>query len=316
MRRQIYTALLRNRDRRMQRRYEPYLAHFRAVVGYQPSILLPRRYHEKMLWRKLFDHNPLFVTFCDKLATKEFIASRLPSLRQPATLWSGANLNEIPRDLLDRRCMIKCNHGCAFNHLWLPGRSNFTGVKLLTDRWLATVYGVSNKEWGYTKVVPRVYAEEYIEAPHGDGLLDIKIRCCDGEPVLVRAYFIEGGKKVLGWFDAQGKRLALEGNEPDEVAMPPDFQLPPVLGEILEASRVLGQGLDYGRLDFLTDGRTVFGGEITVYPGAGLCRASPENSHGPDTYFNPHWDLRKSWFLSTTQHGLAGLYVAALRAAL
>ena len=34
---------------------------FRRRVGYFPNIALPRRYNEKMLWRKIFDHNPLFA---------------------------------------------------------------------------------------------------------------------------------------------------------------------------------------------------------------------------------------------------------------
>ena len=62
---------------------------FRKVVGYGPNIAFPSRYHDKMLWRKIFDHNPLFVTFCDKLATKEYVRARAPGIRMPATLWVG-----------------------------------------------------------------------------------------------------------------------------------------------------------------------------------------------------------------------------------
>jgi hypothetical protein len=54
-----------------------------------PDVALPRDYTDRMLWRKLFDRNPLFVTFADKLATKDWVAARCPDLPMPATLWAG-----------------------------------------------------------------------------------------------------------------------------------------------------------------------------------------------------------------------------------
>jgi hypothetical protein len=38
---------------------------FKEGVGYRPRIALPKRYHEKMLWRRIFDHNPEFTLFSD-----------------------------------------------------------------------------------------------------------------------------------------------------------------------------------------------------------------------------------------------------------
>ena len=60
-----------------------------------PDTALPKTYSERMLWRKLFDRNPLFVTFADKLATKAWIAARCPDLAVPQTLWTGRVPEEI-----------------------------------------------------------------------------------------------------------------------------------------------------------------------------------------------------------------------------
>ncbi len=44
---------------------------------------------ERMLWRKLFDRNPLFVTFADKLATQGVGRGALPRPRHTAHALAG-----------------------------------------------------------------------------------------------------------------------------------------------------------------------------------------------------------------------------------
>lgn len=73
-------------NRVFHRIYRGQQLQFWERVGYNPNIALPGRYHEKMLWRKLFDRNPLFEVFCDKLATKDFVRKRTPGLKLPETL--------------------------------------------------------------------------------------------------------------------------------------------------------------------------------------------------------------------------------------
>jgi hypothetical protein len=45
--------------------------------GRKPRLLRPRRFTEKMQWRKLFDLNPLYAVISDKLAVRDFIAERV-----------------------------------------------------------------------------------------------------------------------------------------------------------------------------------------------------------------------------------------------
>ena len=48
-------------------------------LGYLPNPAAPKTYHEMLLWRKIVDRNPLFVTLTDKLAAKAHIRSGLPA---------------------------------------------------------------------------------------------------------------------------------------------------------------------------------------------------------------------------------------------
>jgi len=321
----VSRGTLRVYDARLQKRHGRYLAHFRQVVGYQPSIALPRRYHEKMLWRKLFDHSPLIALFCDKLATREFIVSRAPNVALPELLWNGDSTDGIPCEVLSHPAALKCNHGCDYNYFWDPGKGDVDDLKLQLDRWLGSVYGQTNHEWGYTVVRPRLMAEGMLAGPSPSGLVDINVRAACGRPLFCSAIaHNKTPRKALGYFDTEGNRIHF-ANSPIRPG-PPDrdcyAELPPsavpveALREVAAIAALLSEGVDYARFDFLYDGTTLYAGEITAYPAAGLSAATPENETGPDTLVNKAWDLGRSWFLSAPQRGAASLYARALRRAL
>lgn len=311
--------LLRPLDSHLRQKHAGYLAHFEHVVGYSPNLAVPRRYHEKMLWRRLFDHSPHMVTCCDKLATKEYVRLRCPEIAMPETLWSGENLMEIPRDLLSRRIAIKCNHGCNYNYFWVPGESELEHADALTRQWMSSTYGGSNLEWAYTRARRTIFAEAMVETSFPYGLLDISVRCADGTPIL--ASVISGNKTAdqrCTYFDLEGNRLDHEAATADPDAMgvmPGSFRVPETFFGAIDAARRLSEGLDYARYDFLADDKQLYAGEITVYPSAGLSRAVDDES-GVDCTIDRHWDLLKSWFLSNPQRGWLKLYASLLRGAL
>jgi len=292
---------------------------FRKVVGYGPNIAFPSRYHDKMLWRKIFDHNPLFVTFCDKLATKEYVRARAPGIRMPATLWVGYSAREIPESLLTKKVVIKCNRGCNFNYFWNPDSSHIDEVDRVTRVWMEETYGEWNMECGYFHVPKRIFVEEYLET--GGKLADINVRCADGKALLASVILHnKTDRMIFGYFNADGSRSELDrltnhtfyksGQIPVDYAVPPAFHL------AVNASLELSRGIDYARYDFMTDGESLFAGEITVYPAAGISPATPLGTIGSDTLVEESWDLRSSWFLTTPQNGWRRLYAGMLRAAL
>jgi hypothetical protein len=98
-----------------------YTAHPRSVLRYRhrfgrlPNIANPRRYTERMLWRKIVDHDPQFVVFSDKLAAKDYCKRICPDLPIPNTLWIGDDADAIPDELLRGDVFVKANHGYDFN---------------------------------------------------------------------------------------------------------------------------------------------------------------------------------------------------------
>ena len=64
--------------------------------GRAPAILRPRRYAEKMRWRKLFELDPTFVVLSNKLVSRDFIAARIGGGHAAPLLWAGIDPADIP----------------------------------------------------------------------------------------------------------------------------------------------------------------------------------------------------------------------------
>jgi hypothetical protein len=285
---------------------------FARRLGYIPDPALPRTYNEKVLWRKLLDHDPRFPELVDKLASKAYARERCPDLAIPRTLWAGERADAIPAAALAGDVVVKVNHGFDWNLFISNGRCDRQQLATTVGRWLGTVHGRREGEWAYGRVRPRVFVEERLVLGGRDGPTDLKIHACDGEIVHGWAVDKISGRAVT--LSAAGHPIA-----PARTYAAADQALS--AGDCLhahfaEASRftaALSAGVDYVRCDFLvTEGRLYFG-EITLYPAAGY-----------DSWEDPAiarrlaqcWDLRKSAFLTAARGGIGGVYSRALRARL
>lgn len=270
------------------------------------------RHSERMLWRKLVDRDPRWVRFADKLAAKEYVKERCPDLALPTVLWTGTDANAIPDALLRGDVYVKTNHASGFNIRVRDGDADRQKLKETTDKWLATSYGVRDGEWAYGKVERRLFVEESIGDVDTD-MLEFQVRAGDGKCILGSVmghaktsrqwvvYLDEDGVPVR---QVPGKAKGLRATLPEGL----DIRAPYL--EAVRHTRSLSKGVDYARFDFLWNGTTLYGGEITMYPGAGIGEITdPAMSAATMS----GWRLECSWFLSTRQPWPASLYANALR---
>jgi hypothetical protein len=280
-------------------------------IGRLPNIANPQRYSERMLWRKIVDHNPQFVVFADKLAAKEFLQARCPDLRVPRTLWIGRDADAIPEELLCGEVMVKANHGCGFNHRIRGGRCDRAALRKKTRRWMRSGYGRKGGEWSYSKVEPKLFVEESI----GDveaGLIEFNVRAGNGKAILGSVvgkckmpdqwsvYLDPEGAPTLGMLDPDGSPIK---------PLPAGLAVVEPYRRAVRFAEKLSVGVDYARFDFMWNGAELFGGEITVYPAAGSVDPANSSTHGATL---TGWDLRQSHFLQAPHTGWTRIYADAL----
>lgn len=155
-------------------RHPVLVARFAVELGYLPNPAAPVRYNELVLWRKIVDRNPLFVTLTDKLAAKVYIRDACPGIAMPETLWCGRDAANIPPGLLTSAAVIKANHGCAMNIFVSEGGPDRAAIVRKARRWQRERYGRRHGEWAYRPIVPG----KPIRCPGGIRIIPTKTRPC------------------------------------------------------------------------------------------------------------------------------------------
>ncbi len=287
------------------------VARFARKLGYLPNPAAPQRYNECMLWRRLIDHNPLFITLSDKLAAKDYIRSVCPDLPVPRTLWRGRDPDTIPAALLAGDVIVKANHGCDMNAVVSGGQPDHATIVREARGWLAKRQGRHNSEWGYWPIVPEILVEEMLPLAGGEIATEIKVHMCGGVVCFVRA---EDKKLLMSrMFDPAGNPLP--GRDIDypreDQALPVTARLSECIREAAAIAPRIAGDLDYVRVDFLVTSERLFAGEITVYTAGGY---STWSNPAIMTSIEQHWRLDQADFLQRRHTGLARLYAEALLA--
>lgn len=302
----VAEAWFQIREVRLVRRY-------RRINNRWPRIALPALHSERMLWRKVVDRNPLFVVFSDKLATKDYVRARCPDLAVPRTLWVGTDADAIPERILSGDVYVKANHGCDFNHHIRGGQVDRGRLKSMTDAWLGKRYGQFFGEWAYSQVEPKLFVEEAVGDARA-GLFDLQVRAGNGRFVL--GSIIGENKSPAQWMsylDQSGAVVERPASANSHFARNQGQPMENFVGAYRQAvayAAELSKGVDYVRCDFLWNGTTLYGGEITVYPGGGISELAGV-SDGLDMRMG--WRLEDAWFLTHAKSPPARLYAMALR---
>ncbi len=286
---------------------------YRRLNGRSLDLARPVRFSERMSWRKAVDRNPHFEVCSDKLQSKAFVQRVCPDLPLPATLWVGTEAKDIPDELLRQDVFVKANHGCGFNFHTRGQPCDRAALTKLSSRWLKTKYGAATCEWPYFRVERKIFVEETIRLDGIGELVEFNIRASNGHAiqgsVLLKAKTPEQWHFYL---DAEGRPTWGMTDSADSI-----ISASPALADILEPyrqavtfARRLSQGVDYARYDFFWNGRTLYGGEITVFPASGF--DDPLHPHA-NKILLAGWNLLDAHFFRTPPRGLKGIYAAALR---
>lgn len=297
------------------------MLHPRLIIQYWrnlhrlPDVAVPRDVNEKMLWRKIFDRNPDFAEFSDKLRAKEYVRQLVPDIALSPVLWSGTSLHDLPDDLTGQSCFLKANHSSGMN-IELDGKpmDRLQLVKF-TRNWLAHRHDRVHGEWGYRDVEPKFFVEADISAGQTAELVDLIVYVFSNTVTLIVATTGEKTARArVALFGADGRRLdAMPVSHRDRetaVPLPDDFELPVNAVNLGRHALTIANGNDHLRVDFMWNGETLYFCEVTVYPGGGYRSYSDSRIV---RLMGQNWNLADSWFLRASQGGWRRHYAAWLR---
>lgn len=266
--------------------------------GRTPSFLRPRRFTEKMQWRKVFDFNPLFPTLCDKIAVREYVSARVGQEYVIPLLWSGSP-EEIPFESVTRPFFLKSSHGSGqVVMIAVDEKIDIDALRARTKRWLALNHGNVHDEPGYGPVPPRLMIEETVVANDGGRPEELRLFVFDGKVAVINTVFVENGKIRNGAFHAPDwTRLNWHFSRAIDRAFPKPHRL----ADMIAVAERLGEGLDHVRVDIYDCGDRIWVGELTLYSWSGYSRFNPDEA---DFELGSYWKMPAPGWRSA----IAGLF--------
>jgi len=251
-----------------------------------PNLRHPRTFNEKINWRKLYQHNPKFPVFSDKIAVKAEIAKLIGEQHIIETLWVGTNPEDIPFEVLKPPYVIKVNHSCGGN-VFIRSAQDIKRERIVAfmREQLGISHGHRFREWGYLAIPRKLLVERMIEMPGGDGREDYKFFTYHG-----RVHFILLDRDLVGghtrnYYDREWNLLPVKRQYPSTSE---PVSKPTNLGEMINLAENIGAQFDFVRVDLYSPPQGIFFGEATFYPAAGLGPFIPKEW---DNRFGEPWKI-------------------------
>lgn len=249
---------------------------FQKRLGYRPNIRRPSSFNEKIQWRKLYDHNPLYTVFSDKWRVRDYVRQHADGDLLNEAYFIGGDPGEIPFNDLPRRFVVKATHGSGWT---LPVRDKREvapdGIRALCRSWLGARYGRQYYEWAYHHVPPQILVEEFVRDPDtsvGAVPRDYKLYVFSGRVRLIQVDIDCDSRPSKALFDPDWRYLDIQYNYPKAQPLPQ----PARLGEMKTLAEELAATVDFARVDLYQAADGIRFGEITVYPNSGYAAFRPQ----------------------------------------
>ncbi|WP_187829876.1 ATP-grasp fold amidoligase family protein [Siccirubricoccus phaeus] len=263
-------------------------AMYRHRHGRLPDLLRPRRFSEKMQWRKLFQRDPRFAVFSDKLAVRGYVAARLGEEVLIPLLWSGAAAEAIPFERLDPPYVLKPSHASG-RHVVVTGAPDIPALRAAARDWLAYCHGTQMAEPGYFGIPRRLMAERFLAGEGGGPPVEHRLFTFSGRVRMIQTTLSLG--PGAGWareyYDRGWHRLRMELEYPP-ASLP--LPAPERRGRMVEMAEALAAGTDHLRVDLYNVPAGIRVGELTLYSWSGL---APFRRDADDLWLGQFWEIER-----------------------
>jgi len=255
---------------------------FEKETGLTLDLENPRSFQEKLQWRKIHDHNPLFSVIADKARVKDWVREQLGGEEVTVpTLFEVTSPLDLPEDIATRDVVLKVNHASKRVVFAGPGSGQTRGdiLRTLVQHFYLD-FGTSIYEWAYSEIDRRIIAEPILLKTNGQVPDDLRFHMLGGKlkyvqfnkPLYDAGGLLHPDYEVLliapDW-TCLGARRTTDEKIPGLPPRPPKFE------RMTEIAETLSDRFDYLRVDFFMIDDDFRVSELTLYPSSGFKRFDP-----------------------------------------
>ena len=260
-------------------------------TGEKCDLDKPKKYSEKIQWRKL-QFNTLDVSkYVDKWLVRDWVREKIgDEYLIPAITGVFSDVREIDFDALPKKFVIKATHGSGYT-LVVNDKAEIDkeyAVRTINN-WLKHNYAFYTMELQYKSILPRVYVEENLLDDNEKDLTDYKFFCFNGKvfcSYTMIDYTSNHSNGKLGFFSRDYKLLPYyrEDFKPitDQLEKPEEYE------KMVEIAEKLSEGFSHVRVDLYNVHGKIYFGEMTFTSASGYCRYVPEEF---EYILGKEWDV-------------------------
>ena len=252
---------------------------YKNRTGHELDLKEPKRFTEKVQWRKLYDNDPVYSTLSDKYAVREWIEKKIGREYLIPLIGKWEHFGDIDFSQMPDRFVLKTNNASHTNII-VKDKRKFMRRKWSAGRrmeyWLKTPFSFTEGiELHYLTIKPVIIAEQFIEPEDGENALpDYKFHCFSGIPVLCQVISGRFSRETIDFYDENWEHISLARppypNNNSARAKPHNYEL------MLHLAKRLSEGFKYVRVDLYESNEKVYFGELTFTPASGMMKFNPD----------------------------------------
>ena len=248
-------------------------------MGYMLNLKNPTSFSEHLVWKKIYDRNPILPILANKFEIRGYIKKILGEEKAKEILvpllYATANPETIPFDKLEGEYIIKSNHNSGPHFIVEKNKApNKEGIIKSLKKQIKYDYGILKHEWAYRKIKNKmVVVEKLLRDEEGNLPKDYKLHMIFGKCAFIQVdfdRFIDHSRTLYDkdWNYIPATLKFKQGREEPR---------PTNLDKMLALAQKLSESFDYIRIDLYSIRDKVYLGEMTHYPGSGMEKITPES---------------------------------------
>ena len=251
---------------------------FKRASGYEINLKNPLSFEEKIVWKKIYDRNPLLPIITDKYMVRGYLKDILGEGDAEKILvplfYVTDKPETIPFDNLPQEYIIKPNHA---SHRYIivekPKAVDRGQIISKCREWLIEPYGLRMHEWAYQKIKRKIVVEKLLRDESGNFPIDYKFYVFHGKCHLIQVVYGMLADKSFGYYTPEWEYLNIQRLVKSAERKP----RPRSLGSMIGLAESLGAHFDFISVDLYLFNDKIYFGELTNYTGSGYFSWDPKS---------------------------------------
>jgi len=249
---------------------------FYKKVRYRLNLKKPKSFNEKLVWKKIYDRNPLLPVTADKYRVRSYIKEILGEDKAKdlliPLLYVTDKPETIPFEKFPSAFIVKPNHASGLKIIVEDGHFNKKEIIKTCRRWIKTPYGMEKLEWAYHSIKRKIVVEKLLREEKTNILKEYLFHMFHGKCKLILLIYDRMNNFSMGYYDEKWNILPVK--KPNR-RQAPKIKKPKNFKTMLRLAEKLSKPFDFIRVDLFNLNGKIYIGELTHYPDSGVGKYDP-----------------------------------------